>query len=931
LLLRFLSDSQAHQAKNKTMKFTFYLLSLFFLLRVFPSCNRPGPTNDIGDVNACDSEIMVRNWEVTNPVILDSGSDAEAIVSCKDTLNRDQGDNMTGYADFSSAYDEPPADTAASAYTPFIKSPYTINGSYFFIDAYFHIPNRTSFLLPVIPAFLYTASVIKSDRDQDVIFIAGANNGLKLWLNGQLILRRFTTGFIQAYQYVTKVHLKKGDNFLLAKLTHIDGDWKFFLKLTSLRYANENSVGENYSSICEHYLVKTGDSLGLRIGAPEIRVEKPALLRLTDIDGEEVLHQRLDPARNWTLSTKSLKEGLYAVSLTTDEDTFKQYIFYGDYEKYFSSFRTSIEQGNLGGRFRENIDLLINRMAYVDTVKVEHDNEYERKVTRVLYEMTDMYRHFKKGDEVFADVPGLHLRSQLSPFYSSETYMIYMPETYRRGSPIPLVIMLPVETSIREFAISTYVAEINRVEYIMRLADKYGFAVLWSSFRVYTNHNLTRMVPDLVAKTLNSVKQDYTIDDNRIYAYGSCAGGELALFMANKYPSFFAAVGVEGPAIPDEFRTDSVNAPTRAQINYDFYNTVVNYHNFPTFIIHSINDEKTSFNRSVDLCRNISQLGGSARLDTLYVRKGLDLYLSDLMPNNKIMNDLFSFYNGKRKRTPDTVWLSTYQLKYNHAFWVSIDDLVPGQKATITAIVNRAGHSIHVQCSYVTAFTLNVHDLQLDSGKKTEVVVNNKSFFNDFIRDEKLKIDLRQADTPGAGKIGMSGTGKNETTEGPVNDFFSSPFLVVKGTKGTTNDKIKWQNAVDTLRKNWGIDYLRDAIPCKPDREIGQNDVDNYNLVLIGADSDNPLLHRLWQQIPLKVDSNALQIGSRKYPGRNLSYLLIYPNPLHRDKYVLVIGSNSLRISSNVLIDLPYEGWFDYEIYAGNRKLSAGYFNNNWK
>ena len=951
------------------MKLFFYLLLL--ISGILPSCSRPGPVNFVGDINACDSEIFVRNWEITTPVIMDSTSEADADSSCKNTPDRDQGDNITSYAAFCSAYDEPADDTSRSAYTPFVKYPYELNGSYFFVNSYYQIPERPSFLYPVIPAMVYAATIIKSDRDQDVIFISGANNGLRMWLNGQQILRKFTTGYVQGYQYLTRAHLITGDNFLLAKLDHVAGEWKFFLKIASLQYANDNWLGENYSSICDHYLIKKGDSLRLRLFAPQITVEKPVLLRITDLNGREILNRQLPPASNWTIDVKDLDEAPYAVNLTTDENTFSQYIFYGDHEKYFQSFRSSVQYPRSPGksfrppvqsfrslaqsspspiqssrssvqssrspvqssaistqssrssavptdsRFRENIDLLIHRMAYIDTVKVEHDNAYERKVTRVLYEMSDMYRHFKNGDEPLADVPGLHLRSQSSLFYSSETYMIYIPGSYRRTDPIPLVMMLPHETGIREFTISTYVSDINRIEYVMHLADKYGFAVIWSSYRVYNNHNLIRMFPDLVARTLLSVKKDYAIDDSRIYAYGDCAGGELSLFMANKCPSFFTAVGVEGPAIPDDGKRDGSKPLSRGYINYDFYNTVENYRNFPTCIIHSINDEKTSFARSARLCKEISQLGGSARLDTLFVRKGTDLFFSDLMPDNRILNKLFSFYNGKRKRVPDTVWLSTYQLKFNRAFWVTIDDLVYGRKAAITAMVNRATNSITVQSSNVTAFTLDVRDLRLDPTKKMEVIVNNRSYYSDLEKGGKITVDLQHT----------AHGQKTALTEGPINDFFSSPFLIVKGSQGTAGEQLKWQKAIDTLRKSWQIDFMRDSIPCKTDREISQSDIAQYNLILIGVDSANPML----RQVPLRVCRDCIRIGPKTYEGSDLSYILVYPNPSSAGKYVLVIGSNGSRISSAVLVDLTFSGWNDYEIYDHDSPVDAADFSNNWQ
>ena len=119
---------------------------LLLLAGIFHSCSRPGSTNynTIGDVNAVDSEIFIRNWEITQPVLMDSSSEQDADASFKDTVSRDQGDNMKSYAEFAAAYDEPAEDTNHSAYTPFVRLPYRLNGSYFFVNNYYRIPERPS-------------------------------------------------------------------------------------------------------------------------------------------------------------------------------------------------------------------------------------------------------------------------------------------------------------------------------------------------------------------------------------------------------------------------------------------------------------------------------------------------------------------------------------------------------------------------------------------------------------------------------------------------------------------------------------------------------------------------------------------------------------------------------------------------------------------
>ena len=69
---------------------------------------------------------------------------------------------------------------------------------------------------------------------------------------------------------------------------------------------------------------------------------------------------------------------------------------------------------------------------------------------------------------------------------------------------------------------------------------------------------------------------------------------------------------------------------------------------------------------------------------------------------------------------------------------------------------------------------------------------------------------------------------KTGSTKGPVNDFFSSPFLVVKGTRGSAREQIKWQKAKSDAELEWvGLRLVvvpgaapgaAGAVPDKPSR-----------------------------------------------------------------------------------------------------------------
>ena len=50
-------------------------------------------------------------------------------------------------------------------------------------------------------------------------------------------------------------------------------------------------------------------------------------------------------------------------------------------------------------------------------------------------------------------------------------------------------------------------------------------------------------------EVLNDINSRYSIDQHRLYLYGTCEGGRRALLLAEHYPGLFAAVGVYGPTL----------------------------------------------------------------------------------------------------------------------------------------------------------------------------------------------------------------------------------------------------------------------------------------------------------------------------------------------------------------------------------------------
>ncbi len=116
------------------------------------------------------------------------------------------------------------------------------------------------------------------------------------------------------------------------------------------------------------------------------------------------------------------------------------------------------------------------------------------------------------------------------------------------GSPAPLVVMLHGCTQDAQgFAAGT---QMNA------LAEEHGMFVLYPSQPATANSNLCwnwyesahqqrgSGEPALLSALTLEVLANHPVDRDRVFIAGFCAGGAMALIMAEQYPELFAAVGV---------------------------------------------------------------------------------------------------------------------------------------------------------------------------------------------------------------------------------------------------------------------------------------------------------------------------------------------------------------------------------------------------
>lgn len=137
--------------------------------------------------------------------------------------------------------------------------------------------------------------------------------------------------------------------------------------------------------------------------------------------------------------------------------------------------------------------------------------------------------------------------------YKRRRYKVYVPHHYRQDRPVPLILMLHGCTQdADDFALGT---EMNRY------ADQYHFIAVypeqprsanrgrcWNWFRPEHQSRGSGEPSEIVA-IVDQVRQDYTIDETRVYAVGISAGAAMAVILGATYPDVFAAIGVSSGVV----------------------------------------------------------------------------------------------------------------------------------------------------------------------------------------------------------------------------------------------------------------------------------------------------------------------------------------------------------------------------------------------
>lgn len=462
----------------------------------------------------------------------------------------------------------------------------------------------------------------------------------------------------------------------------------------------------------------------------------------------------------------------------------------------------------------------------------------------------------------------------------------------------------------------------------------------------YCNANKFAGEVDLF-EAMDDVKRQYPIDEDRIVMRGFSMGGASAWQFGTHFAGQWAAVapgaGFSESAEFLRLNLQGENAPPWwEQKLYGMYDSTLYSVNLSNTSTVAYNGDQDGQKQAADAMERFMAEEGM-RLTRIWGKDTGHRYTPEAIV--EINEKIDAIADRGRDPYPNKIRFTTFTLKYNRMKWVAIDGMGKHwDRARLDAEIT-GSNTVKVDTQNVTAFSFDVGSggSPLDQTTKAAVTIDGQVVqVPGPMSDRSWNVHFRKTGNnwAAAESAVADGLHKKHDLQGPIDDAFMDSFVMVTPT-GTplapgTADWAKSEQ--DRAIKEWRRQFRGDA-QVRQDSEVTDEDIANSNLVLWGDPGSNAVLARIADQLPIKWNATSVTVGSETYASATHAPVLIFPNPLNPEKYVVLNSGFTFREfdylnNARQISKLPDYAIIDITTppgprYAG-RIVTAGFFNEDW-
>ncbi len=399
-------------------------------------------------------------------------------------------------------------------------------------------------------------------------------------------------------------------------------------------------------------------------------------------------------------------------------------------------------------------------------------------------------------------------------------------------------------------------------------------------------------------------RKSYNIDDDRLFIRGFSMGGAAVWQFGAHYTDRWCAISPgagfsETPEFLKVFQSEEVNRiPSWQKTLWSWYNATdvaANFTNAPTI---AYSGEIDGQKQAADImARYLAK--ENIELTHIIGPKTAHKFHPEAFAEVERRLDIIAA--AGRNRMPKEVSFVTYFLRYNRMHWVQVDRLENHWQAARVDAKVVDDRNVVVTTKNVTALTLDMpagfapqsvreKTLVKIDGQDVEAVraTSERSWTAKFARvNGKWSLSAGPDEAILAKKHGLSG---------PVDDAFMDAFTFVAPTGQPLNAKVGgWvKSEMDRAVFEWRRQF-RGVAPMKTDAQVKDEDIAKGNLILWGDPSSNAVLAKIVAKLPITWTAEKLIVNGRTYAAGDHAPILVYPNPLNPQKYVVINSGFTYR------------------------------------
>lgn len=459
-----------------------------------------------------------------------------------------------------------------------------------------------------------------------------------------------------------------------------------------------------------------------------------------------------------------------------------------------------------------------------------------------------------------------------------------------------------------------------------------------------------------VLEAIEHVQSLFPVDTSRITIRGFSMGGAGCWQLAAHYPGLWAAAN-PGAGFSETTKflrvfQDEVFVPTAFQAEllhwYDCPDWTNNFRNFPTIAYSGEIDRQK---QAADV---MEAAFAAANMKLTHIIGPQTAHKIHPDSKREIERRLTQALAVGKPVVPKKLDLTTYSLRYNTLGWLTITGLQQHWQAA------RVQGELGADVARLT--TSGVTDLELQFGNSDTLAspLPNAAMIDG---QAPIPLDVGQAHaattsdeirfsfhrtTDGhwvAGKRDPQGLAKRPGLQGPIDDCFMDAFVFVAPDKTSENNAIsdtpvdRWVAAeLEHATAQWQRQMRGDIRVLQPSQVTAET-IATCNLVLFGTPQSNSLMAKLSGQLPLTWDAEALAVGGQTYDAQTTVPVMVYPNPLNPDRYVVLNSGFTYREYAylNNARQIPMlPDWAVVDITDGATTVlpgkiqAAGFFDETW-